>query len=151
MRLRKEDIFFVRYSDDILVLGKDREILMNLMKEIKVRLQNLGLTVNEEKTVYADIQVGVDFLGHHLSASGKSVPDKAKQNLQERLEIMWLTSVEMSLDEKLKKAMEIIGGWEQYFREPREKISIFEYAALICESGMDVDKSSKMKRQRVNV
>lgn len=149
--LSEQDVYFVRYSDDMLVLGENREILMNLIREITVRLQSLGLILNEDKTVCADIRIGVDFLGHHLSSSGKTIPDKAKQNLQERLETMWLTSVEKSMEEKLKKAMEIIGGWEQYFREPREKISIFEYAALVCGAGKDADKLSEMKKQRMNI
>lgn len=145
------NVFFVRYSDDMLVLGENRESLMDIAGEVKVRLESLGLSVNEAKTICTSIREGVDFLGYHLSSEGKSIPDKAKQNLQERLEMMWLTSAERSIDEKLEKAKEIIGGWEQYFSEPRERMSIFEYAALICVSGHDKDKISEMKKKRADV
>ena len=44
---------------------------------------------------------------------------------------MWLTSSELTIEEKIKKATEIIGGWKQYFREERKDISIFEYVVLV--------------------
>lgn len=149
--ISKQDVFFARYSDDMLVLGESRENLLDLVREIKVRLESLGLSINEEKTVCAVIEEGVDFLGYHLSSLGKTIPDKAKKNLQERLEMMWLTSVEKPIDEKLEKAMEIIGGWEQYFSEPRDRMSIFEYVALINVSGNDDVKLAEMKKQRMHV
>ena len=45
------DVYFVRYSDDILILGQDREALVGLLQEIKLRLERLGLRINETKSV----------------------------------------------------------------------------------------------------
>ena len=36
-------------------------------------------------------------LGYHFSSMGKSVPTKAVQGLQDRLETMWLTSDALSI------------------------------------------------------
>ncbi len=105
------DGYFVRYSDDMLVLGDSREGLLEILQEIKGRLGGLGLRVNEEKTCYASLEEGIDMLGYHFSLAGKLVPSKAIQGLQDRLATMWLTSSGLSLEEKMKKAVEIIGGW----------------------------------------
>lgn len=131
--LKERSAFFIRYSDDILILGKTKEELMELLSEIRMQLDKEGLAINEKKTVCAELETGVEFLGHFFNSKGKSVPEKAKENLKERLEIMWLTSG-MTFDEKIKKTLEIIGGWEQYFRDKREISSVFEYAALVAGS-----------------
>lgn len=123
--------YFVRYSDDMLLLGDNKEKLLGYLAEIRVRLGNLGLRVNESKTYCVPLENGIDMLGYHFSLEGKSIPAKAIQGLQDRLEIMWLTSPELLLEDKMKKALEIVGGWEQYFREKRKTESIFEYMALV--------------------
>ena len=43
---------------------------------------------------------------------------------------MWLTSGE-KIDKKLKKGQEILGGWEQYYRDEREIGSIIEFVVAI--------------------
>lgn len=123
--------FYVRYSDDMLLLGESRERLMETLLEIKVKLNQAGLQMNESKTCCVSLEKGVDMLGYHFSDQGKSIPVKAVQSLQDRLEMMWLTSAGIPIEEKMAKAVEMIGGWEQYFREKRKTESIFEYMALI--------------------
>ncbi len=126
-----QDVYYVRYADDILILGEKKESLSELLQECNMKLQSIGLRLNENKSVLKAIKDGIDFLGYHFNLSGKSIPVKAEQNLQERLETMWLTNVTLSVEEKIKKASEIIGGWEQYFRGERDIQSIFEYVVLV--------------------
>lgn len=125
------DGFYVRYSDDMILLGDKKEKLFEILCEIKCRLQQIGLQINESKTCCVSLEEGVDMLGYHFSSKGKSIPSKAVQGLQDRLETMWLTSAALPIEEKMTKAIEIIGGWEQYFREERQTESIFEYMALV--------------------
>lgn len=151
--LSSQDIFFIRYSDDMLILGEKKERLITLLIEIKQRLFAVGLKVNDDKTVCRDLEEGVAFLGHSFSEEGKSIPQKAKDNLQERLEIMWLTS-EVTFEEKIKKACQIVGGWEQYFREDREIGSILEFVAVMhMAQGKDdaVPKLAVKRRQLENI
>ena len=68
--LSKPGFFYVRYSDDMLVLGTDKQKLLELANEIKIRLQDLQLAVNETKTICCDITEGIDFLGYHLDVIG---------------------------------------------------------------------------------
>lgn len=129
--INDQEVYYVRYADDILILGENKESLSMLLQESNIKLQSIGLRLNENKSVLKAIKDGIDFLGYHFDLSGKSIPVKAEQNLQERLETMWLTNVALSVEEKIKKASEIIGGWEQYFRGERDIHSIFEYIVLI--------------------
>ena len=140
--------FFARYSDDMVVIGEEKESLQNLLVEISKRLETLGLRLNEKKTYLRSLQDGADFLGYHFDSSGKSIPAKAEENLHERLETMWLTSSGFDIKDKLKKAQEITGGWEQYFREEREIGSIFEFAALVYSSGYSSERLEVLKTQR---
>ena len=82
------------------------------------------LCLNEGKTACVPLEEGVDFLGYHFGSTGMAIPAKAERNLEERLETMWLTSSEKTVEEKLKSALEIVGGWEQYFRGERKVHSI---------------------------
>lgn len=145
--LSEKDIFFIRYSDDMLLLGKDKDSMMLLLRKIKMKLQCYGLEINENKQILTDIDSGVDFLGYHLSGKGKAIPAKAEQSLENKLETIWLTS-DAELEEKMKKAAEIIGGWEQYFREERRHISIFEYVTLIQLSENEETKLQKLVNLR---
>ena len=148
--LMEQPVYFVRYSDDILILGKDEQQLKELLPAIVTRLNQLGLTLNEKKTVCRPLTEGVEFLGHAFTDKGKAIPQKAKDNLAERLELMWLTS-EISLEEKVKKAVSIIGGWEQYFREERQIGTIFEFVALLTTAQTQRDKWPELAAKRKEI
>lgn len=111
---------FVRYSDDMLAVAKDQEAASELLRFVRVCMEERELALNEKKTMLVPVSSGVDFLGYHLDQNGKSVPVKAEQNLKERLESMFLTSSALTVEEKLKKGAEILEGWEQYYREERK-------------------------------
>lgn len=135
LQMEKSPAYYVRYSDDMLLLGKSREELLEECRRIKAALSSLGLKLNEEKTLCVSLEEGADFLGYHFGSNGGAIPAKAERNLEERLETLWLTSAEKSVEEKLKGGLEIVGGWEQYFRGEREIHSIFEYVVLMRFSG----------------
>lgn len=149
-RMAEREAYYVRYSDDMLLLGKSREELLEECVRIKAFLGQLGLRLNEEKTLCVSLEEGVDFLGYHFGTGGRAIPSRAEKNLEERLETMWLTSAERTTEEKLKSALEIVGGWEQYFRGEREVHSIFEYAVLIRFSGKDRDVLEKKRCGLIN-
>lgn len=146
--MMRETDYFVRYSDDMIILGKEQETAANMLGQITRKLSGLGLSVNQEKSSIGTLAKGVDFLGYHLDASGKSIPQKAESSLQERLEILWLTEGGMDFEEKIKKVLEIIGGWEQYFREEREVGSIIEYVAIVYAADGNEERLQSLKEQR---
>lgn len=115
----------------MLAAAEDQEAAAELLRFVRVCIQERGLSLNEKKTMLAPVSRGVDFLGYHLDQNGKSIPVKAEQNLQERLENMFLTSSTVGVEEKLKKGAEILEGWEQYYQEERRIQSILEYAVVL--------------------
>lgn len=70
-------------------------------------------------------------MGYYFDQTGKSVPMKAEQNLQDKLESMFLANSVSSVKERLKKGAEILEGWEKYYRDEREIGSILEYAVVL--------------------
>lgn len=61
---------------------------------------------------------------------------------------MWLTSGE-KIDKKLKKGQEILGGWEQYYRDEREIVSIIEFVVAISMlKGKSDDFRKKIEQSR---
>lgn len=149
--LETQPIFFIRYSDDMIMLAHEQEELYSLLKPISSQLEKYGLKLNEEKTSLVSLDEGVDFLGYHFDKSGKAIPAKAEKNLEERLETLWLTPSERSFQDKLKKVIEIIGGWEQYFREKREIKSIFEYVVLVSVTDCQSDYWKELAEKRALV
>ena len=143
-----EGIYYLRYSDDILILGETRDQLVNLLGKIKIVFEKMGLSLNERKSVLGEISEGFNFLGYYFDSNGKAVPAKAESSLYERLEMMWLSSGNLTIEEKLKKVLEIVGGWEQYFKEDREIGSIFEFAALVYAHGGEEEYREELASRR---
>jgi RNA-directed DNA polymerase len=56
----------VRYADDIIVLARTTEQLNIALEAIKKFLIPRGLTINESKTVIANIETGFDYLGYNI-------------------------------------------------------------------------------------
>jgi len=142
---------YVRYSDDFILLGHSKDELINMIPQISIHLEEIGLHLNNQKTICCSLDTGVDFLGYHIDASGKHIPAKAEENLRERLETMWLTSGNLPFNEKLKKALEIATGWKQYYEMHHEISTIYEF--VICASQLKNNPAflSELKQHRLRL
>ena len=49
------------------------------------------------------------------------------------METIWLDKSYVTLEERVKKGAEIVGGWEQYFRSDRKMKSILEYVIWVYQ------------------
>ncbi len=121
---------YVRYSDDILILGQNRDELEELRKFMILYLESLGLQLHENKTKILPLEETIEFLGYALGKDGKQIPVKAEKNLDTSLETVFLNR-KLTLEEKLKKGSEILNGWEQYYDQKRQIGSIQEYAVVV--------------------
>ncbi len=64
---------YIRYVDDMVVLGESREELQGLCEQITAKLAGDGLTIHPHKTRLAPVSAGIPFLGYvvwkkHISA-----------------------------------------------------------------------------------
>ena len=130
--MEKQSGFYIRYSDDILVLETDGEKARRLYEYSRVYMEQKGLKLKDSKTQLHPFteEEGFTYLGYEFTVKGRSVPAKAVSSLTERLESMWLTSG-LEIAEKLKKGQEILGGWEQYYRGERQPAGIIEYVIVL--------------------
>lgn len=65
---------FVRYADDFIVTGENKELLENsVLPIIKEFMAERGLELSEEKTVITHIEKGFDFLGCNVRMYGKKL------------------------------------------------------------------------------
>ena len=61
----------IRYADDFIITGRDKELLENEVKPIVIEfLKERGLTLSEEKTTITNIYDGFDFLGFNVRKFG---------------------------------------------------------------------------------
>lgn len=130
--MEKKSGFYIRYSDDILILEQQEEKAKELYEYTRLYMEQRGLKLKESKTRLHRFgeKEGFVYLGYQFTVKGRSVPGKAVASLTARLETMWLTSG-LEPEEKLKKGQEILGGWEQYYRGRRKPGSIIEYVILL--------------------
>lgn len=78
--------FHVRGMDDFVVIGRDKEDLVKLLKDIKRETGKIGLELNS-KTAIFPMRNGVDFLGYHtyLTETG-AVVQKLRRTAIQRIE-----------------------------------------------------------------
>lgn len=129
--MERESVFYVRYSDDILLLGKSREQLQTVLAKIKILLEPYGLNLKEAKTSICPLEQGIEFLGYAFDRNGKMATQKALQRLDQSLEDLWLKQSQLSLEERLKKGTQILNGWEQYYNKEEKIQSISEFVVLV--------------------
>lgn len=111
---------FVRYADDFVVIGHDRQTLERLVIPVLTDFLSVrGLHLSEEKTVITHIDTGFDFLGWHIQRHGRQTiaTPSAKNILSLRTKVegvlfsFW--SSRKMMNDKLKS---IIKGWVNYHR-----------------------------------
>ena len=141
--------YYLRCSDDMLVLTQDREMAERVLQKVTLWLESLGLVLNEKKICIRKIAEGFEFLGYAYDCNGKSIPGKAQDNLVERLETMWYMNRKTAVKERLQKGTEILEGWAQYFRGEREISSIYEYAVVLhMTEKKDIDIPERFMEKR---
>lgn len=74
--------YFLRYTDDFLVLSENRAYLENMLPEIIFFLSNnLSVKIHEEKTAIQKISRGIDFLGYVVFNKYKLIRTKTKRRI----------------------------------------------------------------------
>ena len=147
--LEGQNIFFSRYSDDLVILTDSKEKASEMLDQIISRFRLLGLKLSEKKTVLTTIKDGFSFLGYTFDEKGKSVGEKAKEGITQKLETAWLMNRQKNCEERLQKLAEVLRGWEQYY-EGKEPEDILEYAtALYMEPDQQKRRNLSQKRWKL--
>jgi RNA-directed DNA polymerase len=111
-------INIIRYADDFIVSGKDKETLIEIQGIIESFLLQRGLTLSKEKTLITHISEGFDFLGWNfrkrrtkliISPSQKSFK-KITQNISHIIK----SNKTIEQRELIRKLNQNIKGWCNY-------------------------------------
>lgn len=82
--------YYARYMDDSYIIHKDKNVLQELLKELKAKYEDLGLQINDKKTQICKISKPVVFLKtiHILTETGKVIRRKCKDTFKrERIKL----------------------------------------------------------------
>jgi RNA-directed DNA polymerase len=83
--LEKQDVFYVRYMDDVLIMSQRRWGLRRAIKRLNEIFESLGLEKHPDKTFIGRIEQGFDFLGYHFSRAGLRLAVKTIVNAVEKM------------------------------------------------------------------
>jgi hypothetical protein len=121
------ELEYLRYSDDILVLGSTQDKLENVKKLIIDELKKLELNIKEDKMFIGEVKNGFDYLGFHFNNLGEHIPEKSIKVLDEKIVLEWVESNEIGINSRLRNIEAVIRGWEQYYGELNKPINIYHY------------------------
>lgn len=113
-----QDIEFIRYADDILVISPYVDKLGQAIGIINELLSSRGLSLSEDKTFITKADRGFDFLGWHIK-SGAELPmiTAGRSNVEalfEKVRDIFFGYEEYT--DVLEKIKPIIIGWSRYHR-----------------------------------
>ena len=110
----------VRYADDFIITGRDKETLEDIKVLVAEFLKERGLTLSEEKTQITHIEDGFDFLGFNVRKyNGKPLVKPSKKGLKKFMQKIRgiIDSNKGSKQESLIRLMNpVIKGWVNYYK-----------------------------------
>ncbi|MBI4063450.1 MAG: group II intron reverse transcriptase/maturase [Elusimicrobia bacterium] len=123
---KPQDVKWIRYADDALLLCKRKN--PEVFWTVKRAIEELGLTVNTDKTKHVDLQeTGFDFLGFHFAWRQSPryrgrffayyFPSrKAEVRLRDKLRQKTAQRAPIPPSEFVARINETVRGWAEYYR-----------------------------------
>lgn len=85
--------YYLRYSDDFVILGSNKEKLFDLIGPVKYFLNNeLRLTLHERKIIIRKLRQGIDFLGYVTLSHYRILRTKTKNRMLRKINLKNLPS-----------------------------------------------------------
>jgi len=109
----------VRYADDLVVLCATEEEARKAREEVEAALNDEGLSMKPEKTRVTRFDLGVDFLGYHVSSRGLEPSERSVKRYQEKVRALTMRHDTRPLEEVVQRVMPVVRGWTNYFRLTR--------------------------------
>jgi RNA-directed DNA polymerase len=121
IRIRRDQVNFIRYADDFVVTARTKETLEQIVKPAVVAfLAERGLELSEQKTTLTHIEAGFNFLGQNVRKyKNKLVIKPARDGLKALVQKTreCIKGMFGQKGETLIKALNpIIRGWANYHR-----------------------------------
>lgn len=131
------DLQFIRYADDIIVIGHNKYVLENsVMGVLKSFLTERGLQLSDEKTFVTHIDSGFDFLGFNVTRYGRHIcvtPSKEKvDSLIDKVTDILIFYSDASLDYIQKILKPCVVGWINYYRGIVDVYALYDVEYDLC-------------------
>lgn len=97
----EKGVVYARYSDDILVFGETEDEVNGYLEEIKEKIKECGLTINEKKYVHFKPEDDVEYLGLKLYKGGVDISDHAKKKMKATIR-RWVKAARKEIEMKGK-------------------------------------------------
>ena len=114
-KLEQTEWRFVRYADDFVVLTPNREEAEQALKLVQETLQELKLSLSEEKTSITTFREGFDFLGFHPVINSIGVRQKSIERLKDKVRKVTKRNQGRNVKAVLKDLNSVLRGWAGYF------------------------------------
>jgi len=126
----------VRYADDFIITGRNRETLENeVLPIVREFLKVRGLTLSEEKTKITHIDEGFDFLGFNFRKyKGKFLTKPSKKGLLKFMDKIRgiISSNKSSKQESVIRLLNpVIVGWTNYYKHSSASVTFRKADYLI--------------------
>ena len=115
-RLEAEDIAWVRYADDFVLLCETREQAERARDIAAQALTPLGLTLSPEKTRIVHLDEGFDFLGWHYKGLQRWPRDKSVKAFRQKAKAKTRRNRSGSIEAVCAELEPLLRGFFNYFR-----------------------------------
>jgi RNA-directed DNA polymerase len=109
-----------RYADDMIFYLKPEDNKIKILEKVEKHLEQLGLSINKEKTKISKTTDGFDFLGWHIFSqkNGKIKITPSSDNYKKLKEkvLNYLEDPKLSVETKVTKIAPIVRGWRNYHK-----------------------------------
>lgn len=113
-QMHKHGMRFVRYADDFVVICQTQVQAQEALSFVNHQLQQLGLTLSQEKTLITTYGKGYEFLGFFLSSRSRRMRDKSVRKFKDK--VREITVRHHNLDKDVvEKLNRVIRGSANYF------------------------------------
>ena len=116
--LHHAGFYFVRYADDFVILCHTTQEAEKALALVRAILQELGLTLSEEKTKITSFQAHFDFLGFTFKTNAVAMRQKAVEKFKENVRIITRRNNGRSLQETIGELNALLRGTLNYFAKP---------------------------------
>jgi RNA-directed DNA polymerase len=121
IKIRRDQVNFIRYADDFVVTARKRETLEQIVKPAVVAfLAERGLELSEQKTAITHIETGFNFLGQNLRKYRNKLVIKPARDGTKALVQKVRETIKASLGQTAQtligKLNPLLRGWANYHR-----------------------------------
>jgi len=116
--LDEAGFYFVRYADDFVILCRTTQEAEKALALLRATLQELGLTLNEEKTKITSFAEHFDFLGFTFKTNAVAMRQKAVEKFKENVRKITRRNNGRSLPETIEELNARLRGTVNYYAKP---------------------------------